>query len=83
MIEGAIYKDDKVAVMYYQPIPKVFNIGGNDYVTDVQRGVAMIFVPEEDVPAALAYMGGCCGGKRHVFHLPSQEAFNIHQTGHR
>ena len=75
--------EGKVYVAYFQPVPKLVNINGKKLVTDVQHGVSMILLDEEDVPAALAYLGGCCGGKRHVFHLPTQEAINVYLTGTR
>lgn len=83
MIEGAIYQDGKVVVRYYQPIPKLVRVGGEDYMTSVQHGVSLVFIDEQNVPAFLAYLGGCCGGKRRVFSLCSQEAYNVYRTGNR
>lgn len=83
MIDGAIYVDGKVAVRYYQPVPKYVQINGKDYVCSVQRGVSLVFVPEEDVPALLGYLGGCCGGGKHVFSLAHQEAYNVYERGER
>ena len=83
MIPNAIYSEGKVALRYYQPAPKYVKIGNKEYVTDVKHSVSMLLVPEEDVPALLAHEGGCCGGKRRVFSLASQEAFNVWSTGHR
>lgn len=83
MIEGAIYVDDKVAVRYYQPVPKYIQIGGKEYVTTVQHGVSLVLVPEEDVPSLLSHLGGCCGGQRRVFELCSQGAYNVYSTGDR
>jgi hypothetical protein len=75
--------DGKVYVMYYQPIPKLIKLGSRGLVCDVQHGVSMLLVDEADVSAILAIQGGCCGGKRLVFHLPSQEAVNVYLTGKR
>lgn len=83
MIANAVYADGKVAVRYYQPTPKYVVIGGKEYVCSVKHHVAMLLVPEEEVPALLAYKGGCCGKQRLVFSLASQEAYNIWNTGHR
>lgn len=87
MIEGAIYvgegDDKKVAIRYYQPVPKLIQIGTKEYVTSVQHGVSLVLVPEEEVPALLAHLGGCCGGQRRVFELASQGAWNVYSTGDR
>jgi hypothetical protein len=83
MIEGAVYSDSKVAVRYHQPVPKYVKIGGKEYVCDVKHGVSMLLVEESEVPALLAVEGGCCGGKKKVFSLCGQEAFNVWSTGHR
>jgi hypothetical protein len=83
MIEGAVYSDGKVAVRYHQPVPKYVKIGDKEYVCDVKHGVSMLLVEESEVPALLAVEGGCCGGKKKVFSLCGQEAFNVWSTGHR
>ena len=83
MIEGAIYSDGKVAVRYYQPVPKYVQIGDKEYVCDVKWGVSMLLVSESEVPALLAAEGGCCGSKRKIFALCNQEAFNVWSTGDR
>jgi hypothetical protein len=75
--------DGKVYVRYHQPVPKLIKFADKNMVTDVRWGVAMLLVEEEDVPAVLAVEGGCCGGKKKVFSLPSQEAINVWETGHR
>jgi hypothetical protein len=78
-----ILHDGKVAVRYHQPIPKYIKIGKKEYVCDVKHSVSMLLVDEEEVPALLNFLGGCCGGKKKVFSLPSEEAYNIWLTGHR
>jgi hypothetical protein len=83
MIDGAVYSDGKVAIRYYQPIPKYIKIGNKEYVTDVKFGVSLVLVEESEVPALLAAEGGCCGGKRKIFSLCGQEAFNVWSTGNR
>ena len=83
MIEGAVYSDGKVAVRYYQPVPKYVNIGGKEYVCTVRHGVSLLLVDESEVPALLAAEGGCCGGKRKIFALCGQEAFSVWSTGNR
>lgn len=83
MIENAIYHDGKVALRYYQPIPKFVMIGKDQFVCDVRHGVSVLLVDESVVPSALALEGGCCGGKRKIFSLCGQEAFNVWLTGNR
>lgn len=77
MIENAVYHEGKVALRYYQPVPKYVQIGDKEYVCDVRHHVSMLLVPEEEVPALLAHEGGCCGGKRKVFSLATENAYNI------
>jgi len=83
MIDNAIYVGDKVALRYYQPIPKYVKVGKNEYVCDVKFGVSLLLVEESEVPALLNVDGGCCGGKRKVFSLCGQEAYNVWSTGNR
>lgn len=83
MIDGAVYVNGKVACRYYEPVPKLVKINGVDYVCSVRHGVSLIFVDEKDVPAVLAFEGGCCGGKRKVFSLCSEHAYKIFDTGDR
>ena len=83
MIQDAIYVDGRVAIRYYQPIPKYVKLGSKEYVCSVQHAVSMLFVEEADVPALLAHEGGCCGGKRKVFSLATQSAVNVYLTGDR
>ena len=83
MIEGAVYSNDKVAIRYFQPVPKYVKIGNQEYVCEVKHGVSLLLVNEAEVPALLAAEGGCCGGKRKIFSLCGQEAFNVWSTGNR
>lgn len=83
MIDGAVYHDGKVAVRYYQPIPKFVKAGGKEYVCSVKNSVSILLVDEGEVPALLDIVGGCCGGQRKVFSLCGKEAFNVWLTGER
>lgn len=76
-------EDGKVYIRYYQPTPKYIKVGTKEYIADVKYGVSMLLADEEDVPALLDAMGGCCGGRKKIFHLPSQEAVNVYLTGNR
>lgn len=83
MIDGAVYKDGKVALRFYQPAPKYVKIGTKEYVCDVRYGVSVLLVDEAEVPSLLAHEGGCCGGQKKVFSLCSQDAFTVWETGNR
>ena len=83
MIANAVYKDDLVALRFYQPVPKYVQVSGKDYVCDVRHGVSLLFVSEPEVQPLLDYLGGCCGQSRKVFSLCSQEAYNVYSTGNR
>ena len=83
MIPNAVYHDGKIALRYYQPIPKYVRIGQSEYVCDVRYGVSLLLVSEEEVAPLLSVIGGCCGGQRKVFSLCGQEAFNVWKTGDR
>lgn len=77
-------ENGKVYIRYFQPIPKYVVIGNKrEFVCSVRNGVSMLLVDESDVPTFLTIEGGCCGGKRKVFSLPSQEAINVWLTGNR
>jgi len=64
--------DGKVAMVYYQPMPKLIKVGNKDYWFDCQHGISMAFVDETDVTPLLNFMGGCCGGKKKVIFLASE-----------
>lgn len=83
MIEGAVYVDGKVAVRYYEPVPKYVKVGSKGYVCSVKHGVSVLLVDEADAPAFLALEGGCCGGKRKLFSLCSEHAYKVFDTGDR
>jgi len=83
MIPNAQYSDGLVFVRYHQPVPKYVKIGNREYVCDVRYGVSMLLVTEEEVPALLAFEGGCCGGKKKVFSLAGEGAVKVWQTGGR
>ena len=78
-----IYHEGKVALRFHQPIPKYVRVGSKEYVCDVRHGVSLLLVSEEEVAPLLAVEGGCCGGKKKVFSLCGQEAFNVWLTGNR
>lgn len=75
MIEGAVYVDGLVAIRYYQPMPKLVQVGSEQYYFDCRHGVSLAFVPEVVVPISLEVMGGCCGGKKKVITLATQAVY--------
>jgi hypothetical protein len=85
MIDNAIYTDTgQVVLRYYMPAPKSIRIDDvKYYVTQEKYGVSLLFVDEVDVPRVLDAEGGCCGGKRKIFSLCSQDAYTVWKTGDR
>ena len=81
MIDGALYKNNKVVLKYFQPTPKYIKIGDKEYVCDVRHSVSLLLVEESEAPALLAVKGGCCGGQRLVFSLCSPLAYQVWETG--
>lgn len=69
MIQDAVYVDGKVALRFFQPVPKYVSANGKQYIFNVQHAISLIFVPEEEVSHLLGVMGGCCGNKRPVISL--------------
>lgn len=82
MIESAVYQDNKVALLYYAPIPKMVRVNEKEYVTDVRNRVSMLWADEEDVQSLLDLRGGCCGKKQQMFTLASEIAFKVWKDGH-
>ena len=72
MIADAVYVEEKVAVWYYQPMPKAIKLGDRVVVFDCQHAVSMAFVDEDLVAPLLAYKGGCCGKQRQVVFLATE-----------
>lgn len=65
----------KVILRYFQPIPKLVKVGGQNVYFDAQHGISLAFVDEEIVPQMLSYLGGCCGGKKSVIFLATQTQY--------
>ena len=76
MITDAFYVDGKVALRYFQPVPKYVSVEGKQYIFDVRHAISLIFVPEEEVPALLGVLGGCCGQKRPVISLATSVQYS-------
>lgn len=73
--------DGKVSLVYYQPIPKLINIGGNQVYFDCRFGVSMAFVDEVLVEQLLGVRGGCCGNSRQIIFLANNAQYQHWQNG--
>lgn len=82
MLDGAIYQDGKVALQYYAPVPKMVQVQGVGYVTDVRHSVSLLWANEEHVPSLLELRGGCCGKQRQMFTLAPALAVKVWNEGH-
>lgn len=71
----------KIYLKYYMPVPKLIRIGKKEYITTVRHGISMLLVDESEVEPLLNFLGGCCGQKRKVFSLASEQAVNVFLTG--
>lgn len=81
MIADAVYVDGKVAVWYYQPMPKAIKIENQTVVFDCEHAVSMAFVDESLVAPLLAFKGGCCGRQRQVVFLATPVLYSHWKDG--
>ena len=81
MIDNAVYVENKVAMFYFQPMPKAIKIDSETIVFDCEHGISMAFVEERLVPPLLAHKGGCCGNKRQVVFLASPVQYSHWKDG--
>lgn len=74
-----------VAVVYYQPIPKLVQFSDKSIYFDCKYAISMAFAEEADVPTLLAAEGGCCGRKRKIITLANQAQYEhwLHGNGGR
>jgi hypothetical protein len=76
-------EQNKVALVYYQPIPKLIeNVNGHAYYVDPKWGVPIVWVEPEDVNIMSSLKGGCCGGNRLLFHRANDVEIKVSETGH-
>jgi len=81
-MDRVITPEGRVALFYFQPIPKMIMLGGDKGVYfDCQHGVSLAFVDESDVPTLLGLTGGCCGGKRQIVYLATPTQYEHWKTG--
>ena len=79
-----IYNEEgKVALVYYQPIPRVVKYQDKVYSFDCQHGVSLGWVDKEDVDGLLTLKGGCCDRKRQMLFVASQPVYTHWLTGRR
>lgn len=80
-MEKVVTPEGKVAITYYQPIPKLVRVGNTQVYFDCQYGISLALVDESLVPSLLGVLGGCCGGKRQIIHLASQVQYDHWKFG--
>lgn len=75
----------RVALVYYQPVPKVFIFKDIDKTIslDVKYGIPLVWAEPDLVPRLMALKGGCCGRRdKSLFHYATQNEVQVHATGH-
>lgn len=66
-------ENNRIILVYYQPMPKTVNIDGESIVFTPQFGISLGFVKDElTASRLLSYRGGCCGNKRQVIFPATQ-----------
>lgn len=74
--------EGKVALRYYQTVPKLFHVGTHDYVVQIKYNVAIVFAYPEDVSSFLNIRGGCCGNKKkNLFWEATERDMAVFYTG--
>lgn len=74
--------EGKVALRYYQNVPRYFQVGKHEYVVSIQYNVAILFAYPEDIDALLGLMGGCCGKpKKGIFWLATERDMSVFNAG--
>ena len=73
---------NKIALCYYQPIPKLIEFGSKGYYFDCQHSVSLSWVDEVDVSYLLSVRGGCCGRNTPVCHVANENEIKVFETGH-
>jgi len=77
-------EEKRVAVRYYQTIPKHVRIGEETYIFSVRHNISLCWVKPEHVDRMLDKKKSCCGGnKRRVFSLADEVHIRRHQFGGR
>jgi len=73
---------NKVALCYYQPIPKYIIVNGHEYVFGCEHSISLCWVDEGDVQTLLSLKGGCCGMNTPLCHKAGEMEIKVFETGH-
>lgn len=73
--------EGKVALFYYQPIPKMVKVGSKSVFFDCQHGISLAFVDDAEVIPLLSVTGGCCGNKRQIIYLATEVQYKHWRDG--
>lgn len=68
-------ENGKVVLRYFQPMPKLIKVSGQNVYFDAQHGISLAFVDESLVNPLLSHLGGCCGQKRQIIFLATQTQY--------
>lgn len=63
----------EVALCYYQTTNPLVEVNGRGYKFITRANICLAWVKPEDAPKILEMRGGCCGGKRPVFRVASED----------
>lgn len=66
-------ENNEVALCYYQTTNPLVEIGDHGYKFITKANICLAWVSEEDAPKILEKKGGCCGGKRFIFRVASED----------
>ena len=68
-----IEQDGKVAIAYYQTIPHVIQVNGNEYAFVVKADICMAWILLDDYQQVLSITKTCCGNqKRTVYRFANE-----------
>ena len=69
-----ITQGDSTAIAYYQTIPHVVKVKGNEYAFVVKANICLAWVKNEDALAVLALTKVCCGGNKKTVYRYANES---------
>ena len=62
-----------VALLYYQTVNPFIQVSGREYKFTTRQNICLAWVTREDGQKLLDRLGGCCGGKKPVFRVASED----------
>ena len=66
--------DDRVAIQFYQSIPKLVTVSGEQYVFVVKANISLAWIKPEHVDSILKLKKHCCAGQtKPAFHLANED----------